>query len=145
MVSSDRSISLLPLVTCPTCWYRFPPEDILWVATHSSLLGDSRAGDAEYRRFLPTLFTVDGRALPGAVSQVAFEVRATSDERPVLTGRFPLAAHLVPRLTDLLLESLALATSGTLRAKHPDGLVIAHQLHQGSRTGPRPLPRARSG
>jgi serine/threonine protein kinase/tetratricopeptide (TPR) repeat protein len=65
-------------------------------------------------------FTVDGRALAGAVSQVAFEVRATSDERPVLTGRFPLAAHLVPRLTDLLLESLALATSGTLRAKHPD-------------------------
>ena len=63
MSSADRSISLLPLVTCPTCWFKFPPEDILWVATHSSLLGDSRAGDAEYRRFLPTLFTVDGRAL----------------------------------------------------------------------------------
>lgn len=63
MASSGRSISLLPLITCPTCWFRFPPEDILWVATHSSLIGDSRAGDAEYRRFLPTLFTVDGRAL----------------------------------------------------------------------------------
>ena len=63
MAESDRSISLLPLVTCPTCWNRFPPEEILWVATHGSLMGDSRAGAAEYRRFLPTLFTVDGRAL----------------------------------------------------------------------------------
>ena len=63
MPESERSISLLPLVTCPTCWYRFPPEEILWVATHGSLIGDSRAGAAEYRRFLPTLFTVDGRAL----------------------------------------------------------------------------------
>ena len=33
------------------------------MATHGSLIGDSRAGAAEYRRFLPTLFTVDGRAL----------------------------------------------------------------------------------
>ena len=63
MAESDRSISLLPLVTCPTCWNRFAPEEILWVATHSGLIGDSRAGEAEYRRFLPTLFTIDGRAL----------------------------------------------------------------------------------
>jgi hypothetical protein len=63
MADFERSISLLTLVTCPTCWNRFPPEEILWVATHSSLIGDARAGAAEYRRFLPTLFTVDGRAL----------------------------------------------------------------------------------
>ena len=63
MVETERSISLLPLVTCPTCWHKFPPEEILWVATHSSLIGDSRAGDTEYFRFLPTLFTVDGLAI----------------------------------------------------------------------------------
>ena len=63
MTESNRSISLLPLVTCPTCWHRFAPEEILWVATHGSLVGDARAGDSEYRRFLPTLFTVDGRAI----------------------------------------------------------------------------------
>lgn len=63
MTESERTIPLLPLVTCPTCWHRCAPEEILWVATHSSLIGDSRAGAAEYRRFLPTLFTVDARAL----------------------------------------------------------------------------------
>ncbi len=63
MAESERTIPLLPLVTCPTCWNRFAPEEILWVASHASLIGDSRAGAAEYRRFLPTLFTVDARAL----------------------------------------------------------------------------------
>ncbi len=63
MADSERAIRLLPLVTCPTCWNRFPPEEILWVAAHGSLIGDSRAGGAEPRRFLPTLFTVDGHAL----------------------------------------------------------------------------------
>lgn len=65
-------------------------------------------------------FTVEGRALHGPAAQVAFDVLAASSDKPVLSGRFPLAAHLVPRLSDLLLESLALATSGELRAKHPD-------------------------
>lgn len=63
MTESERSISLLSSVTCPTCWNTFPPDEILWVATHSSLLGDSRAGAGEYRRFLPTLFTIEGRAI----------------------------------------------------------------------------------
>lgn len=63
MAELKRSITLLPLVTCPTCWNRFPAEEILWVATHGSLTGGSRAGEAEHRRFLPTLFTVDGHAL----------------------------------------------------------------------------------
>lgn len=63
MTVSDRTISLLPLVSCPTCWHRFAPEEILWVATHGSLVGDARAGESEFRRFLPTLFAVDGRAI----------------------------------------------------------------------------------
>lgn len=59
----SRPLSLLPKVTCPHCWYRFPPEQILWVSQHSELLGDLVLGPDAASRFLPTRFTVDGNAL----------------------------------------------------------------------------------
>jgi pSer/pThr/pTyr-binding forkhead associated (FHA) protein len=54
---------LLKTVVCANCWHSFPPEDILFVAQHPDLIGDKIAGLNEYRRFLPTRFTLDGRAL----------------------------------------------------------------------------------
>jgi hypothetical protein len=58
-----RPPSLLPKVTCPHCWHRFPPEQILWVSQHSELLGDLVLGPDAASRFLPTRFSVDGNAL----------------------------------------------------------------------------------
>ncbi|MEZ6065988.1 MAG: hypothetical protein R3B90_09825 [Planctomycetaceae bacterium] len=54
---------LLQRVTCPHCWQKFPPEEILWIAEHNDLLGDSMLSDADPQRFLPTRFNVDGNAI----------------------------------------------------------------------------------
>ncbi|MEM1445584.1 MAG: hypothetical protein AAGF84_05975 [Planctomycetota bacterium] len=50
-------------VTCPHCWTRFHLGDTLWIARHASLRGDPVAGDDAMRRFLPTRFDVQGRAI----------------------------------------------------------------------------------
>lgn len=50
-------------VTCPYCWQRFEPEDVLYIARHPSLIGDPVLGADEAQRFLPSRFTPDGHAL----------------------------------------------------------------------------------
>jgi len=50
-------------VTCPHCWKKLHPEEVLWIAAHVDLLGDPRLGPDQPQRFLPTRFTVDGHAL----------------------------------------------------------------------------------
>jgi len=60
---SDTTLPLVARVTCPHCWSQFPPEDILWIAEHSDLMGSPRLGSDHTQRFLPTRFTVDGAAL----------------------------------------------------------------------------------
>jgi hypothetical protein len=54
---------LLPRITCPHCWHRFPPDQILWESQHAELLGDTILGPEAASRFLPTRFAVDGSAL----------------------------------------------------------------------------------
>ena len=49
--------------TCPFCWNRFAPEDVLYIASHSDLLGDPVLGSDEPQRFLPSRFTPEGLAL----------------------------------------------------------------------------------
>jgi hypothetical protein len=58
-------------VPCPHCWEQFSPEESLWVAAHPDLLGDPQIGSDHAQRFLPTRFTVDGRAIDarGSVCQ----------------------------------------------------------------------------
>lgn len=63
--------TLLKRATCPHCWKGFAPEDVLWVSTHPDLYGDPRVDD--YRRFLPSRFTVGGDALD-ARGQVCMEL-----------------------------------------------------------------------
>lgn len=53
---------LLSQVTCPHCWHRFPPEDVLWIAVHTELRRDPLLGEAPLR-FLPSRFTPEGYAL----------------------------------------------------------------------------------
>lgn len=54
---------LLAKVTCPHCWHRFAPEEILWVARHAELAGDPVLGPHVALRFLPARFTVQGAAI----------------------------------------------------------------------------------
>lgn len=62
-VKTVSKTKLLPQVTCPHCWHRFPPEQILWISEHTDLLGDPLVGPELMQRFLPTRFTVRGEAL----------------------------------------------------------------------------------
>jgi hypothetical protein len=50
-------------VTCPNCWEKYPPERSLYIATHPDLYGDLLLGEIAPRRFLPTRFHPDGRAI----------------------------------------------------------------------------------
>lgn len=52
-------------ITCPHCWHRFRPAQMLWVARHAELLGDQVLGTEKPIRFLPTRFTVEGQAIDG--------------------------------------------------------------------------------
>ncbi len=69
--SRDLRIQLRSRVTCPHCWKRFAPEDVLWISTHPSLLDDPLLGSDHQQRFLPTRFNVDGNAIDsrGSVCQ----------------------------------------------------------------------------
>ena len=49
--------------TCPACWLRFDRGDVMHLATHSSLRGDSILGEEAMIRFLATQFNDRGQAL----------------------------------------------------------------------------------
>ena len=54
-VRSREGINLLPEITCPNCWKKFPPEKILAIAGSPELTGDSKLSNPdEKRRFPPT-------------------------------------------------------------------------------------------
>jgi hypothetical protein len=58
-------LPLLRRTTCPHCWTTFAPAEVLWVSSHSDLLGDPRLGPEQQQRFLPTRFNLEGNALDG--------------------------------------------------------------------------------
>ena len=61
---ASAAIELVPEVTCPNCWHRFPAEGVRYISGHSNLAGDPRLEDRkEQRRFVPTRFTPEGAAL----------------------------------------------------------------------------------
>lgn len=49
-------------VTCPHCWQEFPPENMLWIASHQDLKIDRKLPGSALR-FLPTRFDAMGNAL----------------------------------------------------------------------------------
>ncbi len=59
---NTSAVDLRAQVTCPHCWHKFPPDEVLWIASHSDLTGDPML-PAENQRFLPTRFTVQGHAI----------------------------------------------------------------------------------
>ncbi|HVX86668.1 MAG TPA: hypothetical protein VH253_17935 [Phycisphaerae bacterium] len=60
--ATGEAVPLVARVTCPHCWFEFPPEQILWVAQHEDLMGDSILKE-EPLRFLPTHFNIEGQAI----------------------------------------------------------------------------------
>jgi hypothetical protein len=62
-MSTATAASLVKEVICPNCWERFAPEQVMYVSTHQDLFGDLRLGPQARRRFLPTRFHPDGRAV----------------------------------------------------------------------------------
>ena len=54
---------LVAKVTCPNCWYIFPPEDVYFIAERADMIGDPVLGSNEFLRFSPTHFTVKGEAI----------------------------------------------------------------------------------
>jgi len=60
---STTATPLLSRVTCPQCWHKFQPEDVLWISEHQDLFNlDSRVPNAQLR-FLPSRFTPQGEAI----------------------------------------------------------------------------------
>lgn len=47
---------------CPWCWKKFDPEEMLWIAEHSELHGDTKLPE-EFVRFLPDKFNARGNAI----------------------------------------------------------------------------------
>lgn len=60
---SHAPVKLLGQITCPHCWERFAPEQILWISEHVDLLGDPRLGPESQQRFLPSRYTLEGDAI----------------------------------------------------------------------------------
>lgn len=127
-MTASRGIDLLPEVTCPNCWKKFPPEAALAVAAHADLIGDPRLADpTEPRRFLPTRFTpecaaVDEKDTPTfelacpechlAVPRVLFERRPTTFVSMFGTpasGKSYLLAALARQMEATLPQRLGLA------------------------------------
>ena len=66
--SKPQSQGGLSRVTCPQCFTKFRPEDVLWVSEHRDLFGqDSKVANAQLR-FLPSRFAPNGLAIdPGGL------------------------------------------------------------------------------
>lgn len=61
--SAPAATPLLSRVTCPQCWHKFQPEDVLWISEHQDLFNlDSRVPNAQLR-FLPSRFTPQAEAI----------------------------------------------------------------------------------
>lgn len=68
--ATSWSKRLVDKVTCPNCWFVFPPEDIYFISERTDTMGDPVLGTNEFMRFSPTRFTVRGEAVgpKGAIS-----------------------------------------------------------------------------
>jgi hypothetical protein len=56
-------LEIQPQLTCPSCWAKLEPADLLWISSHPDLRGDPYLGSDTLKRFLPSRFDVEGFAL----------------------------------------------------------------------------------
>ncbi|RLS79449.1 MAG: hypothetical protein DWI03_01835 [Planctomycetota bacterium] len=132
--------SLVKEVTCPNCWERFPPERVWYVSSHHDLFGDLRLGPNERRRFPPTRFDPEGRALDAkgapchelACPRCHLGVPRVFLERPAFfasvfgspkSGKSYLLASMIHRLRKLLPKSFAIDFSDA----DPQANAVLHE------------------
>ena len=134
-----KRTTLVEEVTCPNCWERFPPERVRYVSSHPEQYGDLRLGDEALRRFLPSQFHPDGRAIDpkgGLCHQTAcprchLSVPRVLLERPTLfvsifgspsSGKSYLLAAMTHRMRNVLPREFALNFSDA----DPEANAILH-------------------
>lgn len=59
----DRAEEDVGRFTCPVCWLKFDPGDVMHIAVHPSLMGDEVLGRDKMKRFLAKRFNSRGQAL----------------------------------------------------------------------------------
>jgi hypothetical protein len=105
---------LLNRTTCPHCWHSFSPESVLWVSSHTDLLGDPRLGPEQQQRFLPTRFDVAGNAL-GAHGMPCLGLACPKCHLPVPRALLEMGPFFVSQApTKPLLQQSFRALSGVL-------------------------------
>jgi hypothetical protein len=131
--------ALVKEVVCPNCWERFAPERVFYVATHPELYGDLLLGENAPRRFLPTRFHPDGRALDPkgspthrlACPKCHLTIPRVLLERPTLfasifgspkSGKSYLLAAMIHQLRKTLPKSFAMDFSDA----DPEANTILH-------------------
>lgn len=92
MTEEEQYVHLVDLVTCPYCWNRFPPEDVYWVARHSHLSGDAVSGQSSKHTFLPSRFTIEGKAID-EMGSVCDDIAC-----PICRGKLPKSILEMPPL-----------------------------------------------
>lgn len=93
----SKPAKLLARVTCPHCWFQFPPQDVVWVSEHSDLRGDVILGPDAQSRFLPSRFTPAGQAID-ARGMVCHELACPKCHLPiprVLLDHHPLFISII--------------------------------------------------
>jgi hypothetical protein len=63
MTNGEVRKGLVREVVCQNCWERFAPAEVRYIAAHPELYGDLLLGPNQPRRFLPSRFNPDGRAI----------------------------------------------------------------------------------
>jgi len=80
--------------TCPACWLRFDRGDVMHIAAHSSLRGDSLLGEEAMIRFQATRFNDRGQALD-AMGDCATETACPNCHRKLPPGFLDLVQHII--------------------------------------------------
>jgi hypothetical protein len=62
-IPTALTLGLESSLTCPHCWEISSPQELLWIAEHQELLGDTVLGPEVSVRFKPSRFTVDCKAI----------------------------------------------------------------------------------
>lgn len=119
--AGSQGSGLVKEVVCPNCWERFAPERVWYVATHPELYGDLLLGENAPRRFLPTRFHPDGRALDPNGS-------------PTHRLACPKCHLLIPRI---ILERPTLFASIFGSPKSGKSYLLAAMIHQMRKTLPK--------
>jgi len=85
--------------TCPVCWLRFDPGELMHIAVHDSLRGDPVLGEDAQQRFLATSFNDAGQALD-AMKLPTSETACPHCRRKLPPSFLDMAHHIISLVGD---------------------------------------------